>query len=158
MCERWVPPPWRGWPYRSPATAPRATHHPEEALGQLLQLGGLLIAAPREEPGPREVTPWPRADDSQSRGRFRVAAPGPAAVPGVPACGVDGGLAGDGSGEGCEEAEWTEGGPGLGRPWAAATVGSGRGHLVGPAQLLQRRSCFQKGKHGSCEWVAMDGT
>ena len=95
-------------PGEAGAIGARATHHPEETLGQLLQLGGLLIAAPREEPGPREVTPWPRAEDSQSRGRFRVAAPGPAAVPGVPACGLDGGLAGEGSGEGRAEAEWTE--------------------------------------------------
>ena len=54
-----------------------AIHHPEEALGQLLQLRGPRIGAPREEPGPREMTPCLRADGSPSRGHFRVAVPGP---------------------------------------------------------------------------------
>ena len=57
------PLPWKGRRYRSPASPPRATHHPEEALGQLLQLRGLLTGAPRGEPGPREMAPRLRAGD-----------------------------------------------------------------------------------------------
>lgn len=40
-----------------------------------MQLRGLLIGAPLEEPGPREMTPRLRVDGSPSRGHFRVAVP-----------------------------------------------------------------------------------
>lgn len=75
VCKRWYPLPGKVGT-EEPCLPPRATHHPEEALGQLLQLMGLLTDAP-EEPGPGRDDPRLRAGDI-SEWQCR-----PATVPGI---------------------------------------------------------------------------